>query len=79
MVYGLYCFFVYREKVGEEKGGERNLWEGCVNSNGVFHAFHRYSEGGKGEVTFSLSERSERSFAFPFPPLLFCEVILYDS
>ena len=40
-----------------------------VNPNRVFHHFHSRSQGGKGEVTFSLRPRRGRSLAPPFPPL----------
>ena len=48
-------------------GGERRLWE-CGEPDRVFHHFHGRSEGGKGEVTFSLRPRRGRSLAPPFPP-----------
>ena len=50
-------------------GGERRLWE-CGKPDRVFHHFHGRSEGGKGEVTFSLGPRRGRSLAppSPFPP-----------
>jgi len=38
-----------------------------VNPTG-FPYFHSRSEGGKGEVTFSLRPRRGRSLAPPFPP-----------
>ena len=47
-------------------GGERRLWE-CGEPDRVFHHFHGRSEGGKGEVTFSLRPRRGRSFAPPSP------------
>jgi len=49
-------------------GGERRLWE-CGEPDRVFHHFHGRSEGGKGEVTFSLRPRRGRSLAPPFPPV----------
>ena len=48
-------------------GDERRLWE-CGKPDRVFHHFHGRSEGGKGEVTFSLRPRRGRSLAPPFPP-----------
>ncbi len=48
-------------------GGERRLWE-CGKPVRVFHHFHGRSEGGKGEVTFSLRPRRGRSLGSPFPP-----------
>ena len=48
-------------------GDERRLWE-CGKPDRVFHHFHGRSEGGKGEVTFSLRPRRGRSLAHPFPP-----------
>ena len=47
-------------------GGERRLWE-CGKPDRVFHHFHGRSEGGKGEVTFSLRPRRGRSLAPPSP------------
>lgn len=47
-------------------GGERRLWE-CGKPDRVFHHFHGRSQGGKGEVTFSLSRRRRRSLAPLFP------------
>ena len=49
-------------------GDERRLWE-CGKPDRVFHHFHGRSEGGKGEVTFSLRPRRGRSLAPPFPPV----------
>ena len=48
-------------------GDERRLWE-CGKPDRVFHHFHGRSEGGKGEVTFSLRPRRGRSLA-PRSPL----------
>ena len=45
-------------------GGERRLWE-CGKPDRVFHHFHGRSQGGKGEVTFSLRPRRGRSLAPP--------------
>ena len=51
-------FSLYREKAGEEKEGERRLWERCANRFSVFHGFHSRSEGEKGEVDFATLCRS---------------------
>ena len=48
-------------------GGERRLWE-CGEPDRVFHHFHGLSQGGKGEVTFSLRPRRGRSW-LPLSPL----------
>ena len=55
------------EKARGEIGGGRRLWYG-VNPDGVFHHFHGRSQGGKGEVAFSLRRRSRRSW-LPLSPL----------
>ena len=48
-------------------GDERRLWE-CGKPDRVFHHFHGRSQGGKGEVTFSLRPRRGRSW-LPLSPL----------
>ena len=62
--------FKILSRTGRKSEGKRGVGGGCgnvVNPTGLPHS-HGRSQGGKGEVTFSLRPRRGRSLAPPFPP-----------